>query len=270
VGKNQIELIGPVSQGLSTTDNPFLIDVDVSFSGPGGGLSAIDSLGVVTYTPDTGFVGDDGFTFEVDDGYGGTDIGTVSITVTPVNDTPVAQDGSASTDVGTPVDILLLASDVDGDTLSYQVVDLPTDGTLSGDDADQQVIYTPDVGFTGSDSFSFEVSDGTETSNVATVTVTVGATGVVFEDAFDRADGPLVGNGWVESELAQVAGVAHIAVVADVDAKSYEVRVDNVALATGLPFHHPVVLDTVRFFTDALNEQHFGGLSFDAVVLRRP
>jgi hypothetical protein len=158
---------------------------------------------VVSYTPDPDYFGADGFTFEVDDGQGGTDVGTVSITVTPVNDPPVAEDGSISTGLDTPVDILLQAGDVEGDTLSYQLVDLPTDGTLSSDDGDNQLTYTPDTGFVGTDSLTFQVTDGTATSNVSTVMVMVSASEILFADDFDRADGPVVGNGWVESELAQ-------------------------------------------------------------------
>ncbi len=60
---------------------------------------------------------------------------------------------------------------MDGDTLTYTIVDQPENGTLSGDGAEQ--IYTVDDGFIGQDSFTFRANDGTLDSNVATVAIIV-------------------------------------------------------------------------------------------------
>jgi hypothetical protein len=95
----------------------------------------------------------------------------VTISVTPVNDAPIASDQSVTTPEDTPVAITLTGSDVDGDSLTYTVVTQPQHGTLSGSGA--SLTYTPAADYSGPDGFTFRVNDGTVDSNVATVSVTV-------------------------------------------------------------------------------------------------
>jgi hypothetical protein len=124
-----------------------------------------------TYTPEADYNGPDGFTFKVNDGTVDSNVATVSITVTPVNDPPVAYDQSVTTPEDTPLPITLTGSDVDGDPLAYIVVTQPQHGTLSGSGADWT--YTPEANYNGPDGFTFKVNDGTVDSNVATVSITV-------------------------------------------------------------------------------------------------
>lgn len=84
---------------------------------------------------------------------------------------PVAHDQSVSTPEDTPVSITLAATDTDGDPLGYSIVTPPAFGTLSGTGAN--VIYTPNPGFTGTDSFTFRARDYTTNSNTATVSISV-------------------------------------------------------------------------------------------------
>jgi hypothetical protein len=103
-------------------------------------------------------------------------VATVTITVNPVNDAPIANDDTATTPVDTPVDIDVLANDVDvdGDALSINDFD-PTSvmgGTVS---CGATCLYTPPAGFTGSDTFTYDATDGIDVSNRATVTITVQA-----------------------------------------------------------------------------------------------
>lgn len=84
---------------------------------------------------------------------------------------PVAHDQAVTTDEDTPVAITLTASDVDGDALTFGLVDLPSQGDLSGVAPD--LTYTPDAGYNGPDSFTFSANDGTVDSNIATVSITV-------------------------------------------------------------------------------------------------
>ena len=125
----------------------------------------------LTYTPAANYNGSDSFTFKANDGTVDSNIATVSITVTPVNDAPVANDQTVSTPEDTQLGITLTGSDVDGNTLTYIVVTPPTHGTLSG--SAPNLTYTPAANYNGGDSFTFKVNDGTTDSNTATVTITV-------------------------------------------------------------------------------------------------
>ncbi len=89
----------------------------------------------------------------------------------PVNDTPVADNQTVSTDEDTPVAITLTASDVDGDSLTYSVAAGPAHGVLSG--SAPNLTYTPDDNYYGADSFTFRANDGTVNSNLATVSIMV-------------------------------------------------------------------------------------------------
>lgn len=82
-----------------------------------------------------------------------------------------ANDQSVTTAYITPVEITLTTSDVGGNTLDWIVVDQPAHGTLTG--TGPTLTYTPDPGFSGSDSFTFKTSLETVESNTATVSITV-------------------------------------------------------------------------------------------------
>ena len=124
-----------------------------------------------TYTPNPNYNGPDSFTFKANDGQADGNIATVSITVDPVNDPPVADDQAVNTEEDTPTTIILTASDVDSAGLSYIIVNGPANGVLSG--AAPNLTYTPSPGFNGSDSFTFKASDGQLDSNIVTVSITV-------------------------------------------------------------------------------------------------
>ena len=124
-----------------------------------------------TYTPNINYRGSDRFTFRVNDGKAGSNIATVSITVMPMNHAPVAQDQRVTTDEDTAKAVILVAGDVDGDSLVYQIVTQPGHGTLSG--TSPSVTYTPTANYIGSDSFTFKATDGKTDSNIATVSIIV-------------------------------------------------------------------------------------------------
>ncbi len=95
-----------------------------------------------------------------------------------VNNPPVANDQSISTDEDTAIVITISGSDLDGDALTFSIVDNPLNGTLTItpiNATSAEVTYTPDTGFNGTDSFTFKANDGTDDSNTATVDVTVNA-----------------------------------------------------------------------------------------------
>ncbi|ATB31292.1 PKD domain-containing protein [Melittangium boletus] len=125
----------------------------------------------LVYTPAADFHGADSFTFTVFDGHTRSEPATVSLTVTPVNDAPVARAQSLTTERGTAKALTLTGSDVDGDSLSFTVVTQPEHGTLTGTAPD--LVYTPESGYHGADSFTFTVSDGQATSAPAIVSLDV-------------------------------------------------------------------------------------------------
>ena len=94
------------------------------------------------------------------------------ITVTAVNDVPVAFPSTEILTVDTPGTITLSASDLENGTLSYFIVSPPAHGSLDISLA-PIITYTPAAGYTGSDSFTFKVNDGNAESNVATVDILV-------------------------------------------------------------------------------------------------
>jgi hypothetical protein len=74
--------------------------------------------------------------------------------------------------------------------------------------------------------------------------------------------------GGSDTPLVTVSGAAHIRVEADLGAHTYKVAIDGTTVASGIPFDRLVDLDTVRFFTDSLNEIPFSGRSFDNLEIR--
>lgn len=131
----------------------------------------------ITYVPDLNFSGTDLFTYVVNDGLDASNVATVFINVEPVNDAPVTNDDSFEV----PMDGVLVIpsdgvtsndSDVDGDALGP----ILASGTIYGElviDEFSQLVYFPDLGFVGVDSFEYVATDGLLESNVATVTITV-------------------------------------------------------------------------------------------------
>ncbi len=142
----------------------------------------------LTYTPDANFNGSDSFTFQVNDGQLDSNVATVSLTVNPVNDVPTSAPQSVSTDQDTAVSFTLWGSDVDGDPLTYGTTNGPTNGTIERVGAD--VTYTPDPGFVGTDSFDYQVNDGTVWSAASQITITVNpVASLPFTDDFEAGTG---------------------------------------------------------------------------------
>ena len=148
-------------------------------SGPSHGTLTLNPDGSFRYTPALNYNGPDSFTYKANDGSADSDVATVSITVIAVNDAPVADDDSHSVaedgtlEVAAP-GVLGGDTDIDGDLLRAIVVGGPANGTLSLN-GDGSFTYAPAPNFSGTDQFTYKASDGTLDSNVATVTITVGA-----------------------------------------------------------------------------------------------
>src|SRR3954464_14898750 len=146
-------------------------------SGPAHGSLALNANGALTYTPAANFNGTDSFTYKANDGQADSNVATVFLTVTPVNDAPVAHDDSYTLAEDTTLTlaapaILANDSDADGDALSAALVSGPAHGSLALN-ANGALTYTPDANFNGTDSFTYKVNDGQADSNVATAFLTV-------------------------------------------------------------------------------------------------
>jgi VCBS repeat-containing protein len=130
--------------------------------------------GTYTFTPTQDFHGDVTFQFVANDGIHNSAPQTVTITVAPANDAPVAKDGSGNGDEDTTISGSVSATDGDEDALTYSVVDAPeaAQGTLAFNE-DGTYTFTPARDFNGTATFTYRASDGTNDSNVATVTLTV-------------------------------------------------------------------------------------------------
>src|SRR5207253_1589620 len=146
---------------------------------PSHGTAVLNADQTITYTPGANYNGADTFTYLVSDGHGGTATGTVSVTVTAVNDAPVAAADSYSTTEDTPVTVdapgvLANDTDADGNALRAVIVEQPQFGTVTLN-VDGSFTYTPAANANGTDRFTYKANDGTIDSNVATVTIAVQA-----------------------------------------------------------------------------------------------
>ena len=171
-----------------------------------GALLTLNSDGSYSYNPNGQFDGledgqtaTDSFEYTIGDGVAGVDSATVTITIDGVtpNTPPVAFDDSFSTGEGTTLrgNVLNNDRDVDDDTLSAILGVGPSNGTLDFKE-DGSFTYTPDDGFLGMDSFTYQANHGTDDSPVATVNIEVEiieevvAFGSTGDDTLDAANLP--------------------------------------------------------------------------------
>ena len=141
------------------------------------------ATGAFRYTPNRDVHGADSFTFTVASGAETSAPATVAIDIAPVNDAPVAEDGTASTPPGVGVTGVLTATDADSATLLYSIVSAGGKGTATiTDPATGAFSYTPNSQATGTDTFTFQVSDGSLDSNIGTIAVTIAGSAPVAAD----------------------------------------------------------------------------------------
>ncbi len=157
---NDVVLDGPATVSLATP--------------PAHGTAAVNADGTIAYAPAPDYAGPDAFTYLVADRDGQVASATVSIVVTPVGDPPVANpDFATAYAAGPPVAIPVLANDTDadGDALTVTSATHGAHGTVTVL-SDGTIQYLPAADFTGLDTFTYVVSDGTSTAST-TVSVTV-------------------------------------------------------------------------------------------------
>ncbi|MBE3957981.1 tandem-95 repeat protein, partial [Vibrio parahaemolyticus] len=135
-----------------------------------GSVDIVD--GKLVFTPAENFNGEATITYIVTDG-DLTDEANMTVTVTPVNDSPVAVDDTVSTqeDTAVTIDVLTNDTDVDGDKLSIESASVPKEqGTVEV--VDGKLVFTPTENFNGDAEITYTVTDG-QLTDEAKVTVTV-------------------------------------------------------------------------------------------------
>ncbi|MFT4924767.1 MAG: hypothetical protein ACI8WB_000851 [Phenylobacterium sp.] len=143
---------------------------------PTNGVVTMDGLNLI-YTPGNQFSGSDGFSYTVTDNDNAvSNVASVELTISAVNDAPLANNDSAQTSQGQAVtiDVLSNDSDIDGQLDSTSVV--VSNGPANGSTAvasNGQITYTPTGSFAGTDSFDYQVTDNEGATSTATVTITV-------------------------------------------------------------------------------------------------
>jgi hypothetical protein len=116
----------------------------------------------LTYKANLGARGTDSFTYKVNDGQLDSALATVTLTIKPINLAPTAASQIVTTDEGKAVGFRLTGTDPDGDALTFRITRVPSKGVLSGAGAD--LVYTPNPGVAGVDSFLFRANDSKDES----------------------------------------------------------------------------------------------------------
>ena len=170
--------------------------VAVLVTGPVHGTLALNANGTFSYTHNGSETTSDSFTYRASDGQAMGNIVTVSITVTPVNDAPVAVADQLMVATDIPLSIsfaTLLANDTDADGVNLTItsVHAPVNGSLASQAGG--VLFTPAAGYEGPARFLYTVSDEHGATSTATVNLSVGAASapsvVVLKSALAIAHG---------------------------------------------------------------------------------
>jgi hypothetical protein len=160
-----------------------------------GGTLTDNGGGSFTYVPSADFAGSETFSYNVADGNGGTGTGTVTLTITPQPDAPEGSADAFTTPQNTSLVVALPGvlendSDHDGDTLTVGTTPIvpPGNGTVFLGPLGS-FTYTPSNGFSGTDSFTYRIDDGTGRTADGVVTITVSST-ITLSSLYFTDSGP--------------------------------------------------------------------------------
>lgn len=159
----------------------------VGYAMPSQGSLVFNADNTFTYTPATGFLGIDQFTYTVRDARGDSASAIVTLSVVEISESPVAVDDRRITEAGLPVTIDVLANDSlpAGQNVAIIAVTLPVKGKLVFE-PDQTITYTPNAGFVGIDDFTYTIGSdkgGTAKAKV-TVEVTAASSAAVYANGY--------------------------------------------------------------------------------------
>nr|USU32458.1 tandem-95 repeat protein [Methylobacterium sp. OTU13CASTA1] len=229
---------------------------------PASGRVALRPDGRFTYTPDTAFNGRDGFTIRVSDGQGGSVLVAVPVAIAAVNDAPNAHADALATRAGVVGTGRVVATDRDGDPLSFRLASPPTNGEVVLAE-DGSYAYMPRTAFSGSDLFTVEVSDGNGGITLVSVDIIVTAEPTLVPPPganfpipssrlfFDAPAAPpvpvsaagIVANGFILPAIAEIDSLGSLGdvIFADGAVLAAVNGIDNLH-GTAIQIDHPVIL----------------------------
>ncbi len=151
----------------------------VQISNPSHGTANLNSDGSFIYNPDSGYTGTDSFTYQAYDGQDNSNIATVTINISGGDNTPpIAEDDYYSINEDNTLvvyawnGVLNNDTDADEDPLTAVKISDPSHGTVTLN-SNGSFVYEPDTNYNGTDSFTYRANDGTDNSNIATVTIDI-------------------------------------------------------------------------------------------------
>ena len=159
----------PVKLSASDIEGDDLVYVIIDL--PKQGLLTGDAPDL-TYAPDVNFNGTDSFSFVVKDQDQISDLAVVDVMVIKVNDAPIIESKSVLILENTSTPITLVATDAENDPLTYTLISMPSNGTISNVDL-PRLTYQPNANFNGIDHLTYVASDGELSSDIATVGITI-------------------------------------------------------------------------------------------------
>ena len=165
-------MIGTLPIGVTAVYDPGTGVMTLTGPGLTANFRAASDQIVYSNTTDNPATDDRIITVVVNDGVNESNTATAIVKVSAVNDAPVAQNGSASGTEDTPIIATLVATDVDSESLTYRLGTQAAHGTTV---VNPGGTYTPNANFNGTDSFTFLANDGGANSNVATISLSIGA-----------------------------------------------------------------------------------------------
>ena len=171
VNKNltlQVPAPGVLGNDQDAEGDPFTAELAQA---PAHGTLSLAPTGAFVYTAAAGFEGGDQFKYRATDGITASQLVVVNLTVTGMNNPPVATNITLDVDEDTTKSFELPASDPDGGTLTYLVLTQPTHGKLTGNGVSRS--YQPHANYSGPDTLVFQATDGQAVSERATVTFNV-------------------------------------------------------------------------------------------------
>ncbi len=235
------------------------------------GAVSINANGTLLFTPATNFNGPATISYSISDGKGGSASALAVVTVTPVNDAPVAVNDLASTAEETPKVIAVLAndSDVDGDTLTVTAATVPAAQGTVAINAAGTMTFTPATDFNGTAMISYSINDGNGGTATAQVTVTVTS----------ENDAPVAVNDAATTPEDTAIDIAVLANDSDLDGDTLSVVTATVPAAQGtvtinangtLHFVPALNFNGTATFTYTIGDGNGGSASAVAVVTVTP